>query len=292
VIALLTSGIVIEGTLSKFGDDSDNPSPLEESTYQKALSRVIMVTLGIVVSMVISSFVFPEKASTKFPQMFGDIFGKLSSFLLLINHSYLTADFDPVNFRTEAYCYVDTLSKDLEQLRFLLEQTKLEQFPLIPSPCLLKFSIMKKERAVILHGTECLVLTKRMFYLIVSMVYARIFTQKRSSLSVHKELEEYLHPLFETFYNSMRAYSVLLILNSIENKKEFFDKKLLRVLKDANSLSMYIFKEEHKRIYKSDLIMVAHGESEVTTWNHFALSFLQIMVNYDLVLESALNTIE
>eukprot|EP00158_Paraphelidium_tribonemae_P008516 Partr_v1_DN28600_c2_g4_i3_m72622 len=274
-ISVLTAAIVIlsEYSASERGDDKKHPP------YQAALKRAYLVIIGVVIAFTVSTFIFSERASRRVPEAIGNTLTTIANLQEFIEDSYAHSsgnNFNSSLFRDEAYEYVDTISRQIATLRDINDTASGEIF------------LNASERLAVKQGKECYKHIQRMFYLTVTIVYARMWSP---STELHVIMAQRIQIIRKVTDITLRTISFILRGHLIENMRgdemAVRDPQVLLLLKDAVLMGIGFFQEQQKRLLDEE-DMGQFGDADWTTWNHYALSFLQFLINLVSVMTMSL----
>ncbi|KAI8923721.1 aluminum activated malate transporter-domain-containing protein [Entophlyctis helioformis] len=286
--------------------------------YDSAMYRIGLVITGVAISFVVSTFVLPERASTRLPEKFGIVMMQIADLQAYVHASYMDGDhngshgqdcepgsnglpqtqdtngsnsgsnssstaqppFSMSLFRDHALMQADLISREIEKLRVLVENA-LDEIFLSPG-----------EKKVTAHAAACLQGIERIFYLTVTMVYGRMWTT--DSCALHLALEDRLHVLIDMLDTIMRTtarvFQRRLIAPEIHDQDpQLLSPDILPLLRDATYMTIEVFRKEQARLHVAAMQSAAYSEKDWANWNHFALSFLQCLVNLAAVIESGMN---
>ena len=272
-ICALTVILVLLGEWDDAAHGSENWTPgipfYLRPFYDSSLLRISLIIVGVLISFLVSSVVFPQKASARIPEQIGDVLMKIAGLQESIHEAYTSDDFVIDEFRRSALKQSEQVSGDLEKLRGSVNTSKDELF------------LTKRERWFRSVGPSRLQGAEKMFYLTVTMVYGRIWGLNDNGL--HRVLDADMHFLFESFDVLLRSTARIYQRKTLDPDVRIADADLLRrsvlpLIHDAVYMVIYLFKVKQKRLHESSLF-VAYSEKDWTNWNHFSFSFVQCLVN-------------
>nr|KAJ3416277.1 hypothetical protein HK105_001304 [Polyrhizophydium stewartii] len=249
--------------------------------YESAIYRIGLVISGVAISFVVSTLVFPERASTRLPETIGGIMLKIADLQAFVHDSYLDVDeesFSMSAFRDKALVQADSISRDLEKLRTSVDNA------------LGEILLSASEAQATEYAPVCIRDIERIFYLTVTMVYGRMWTD---SCALHRVLNNQLAVLIEMLDTSLRATAHVFQRRLIHPRShdidpELFSSAMFPLLRDAVLMTLHIFQQQQAELHRSYLSL-AFGEMDWTNWNHYSLSFMQCLVNLAGVIDAGID---
>jgi hypothetical protein len=237
--------------------------------YIRGLSRIASVLVGIFIAFVVSSFFLSERAAARIPEKFGGVILLLGDLQTFIHDSYLVDnEFVAEEFKTVALDKAGKIQISLESLRVLAENAQEEIF------------LSELEGRCARDVIDWLTTTRRMYYLSVTMVYARIWDVDEG---IHLEMERSLRTLIEVVDVSFKTLGQLLQQQSLSLNSPEDVTRALRSLREAVELSRKVFDDQQRHIHYEAERSYTH--QDWANWNHYGMTFMQLLANLEHFIE-------